>query len=724
MKKPFFSIGIIFKNEIRCLERCLKSLQPLRDAVPCEVVMADTGSDDGSRDVAERYADVLFDFPWIDDFAAARNAVMDRCSGQWYISVDADEWLVEGVKELKEFSQTKRLPQDFAGYHIRNFQAVGELVEDNYVDFVAVRLARLSTGVRYEGCIHEGWKDPKGGLMQVMPLTETWFYHDGYTYVDEAAETTKRDRNLALLRRKLSENPEHLQTLMEYTDCVKRSDKEEAVKSVTRAMDGVRKKWIGWSRFGAVVFRNAVSVAALHKLPELEEWADQAVELFPNSSYTRIDVAYYAFSRCWENEDYSRALYWGEKYLQGMSDHKAGRFESSESMWGVLENTAPFWERKVLVLMPEAYLRCGEPEKAYAAFPKIKGEELEDPKQVELCTLVLIRLQRTTALDVTPLASAFWDQISQEKPDAVIAEAKRKILLDTASTSFTVKYRREEEGRDDFVRHGCTVFSGLKDQCELGLAAAILETVDCAELTDLLRRVEKWDELPIATVEHALLVGVPFPLPEQPLKIEEMDSLAARMAREDGPLINLAVQTAGGAFAKNWQSITWARGLVLAAVKSCNWSDEEQSMQLCRAFAKVERAFLPRYYAQEVLNAENIRSLPPLHRFGWYCAEAFQKLETQDAAAFAGSLRKGLETCPQMKAMVEFLTEHTPQLQEPKPTGELLALAERVRAMLAAYPADDPAVVMLKQSPVYQRVASLIEGPESASVSLMGSVTQ
>ena len=148
MKKPFFSIGIIFKNEIRCLERCLKSLQPLRDAVPCEVVMADTGSGDGSRDVAERYADVLFDFPWIDDFAAARNAVMDRCSGQWYISVDADEWLVEGVKELKEFSQTKRLPRDFAGYHIRNFQAVGELVEDNYVDFVAVRLARLSTGVR------------------------------------------------------------------------------------------------------------------------------------------------------------------------------------------------------------------------------------------------------------------------------------------------------------------------------------------------------------------------------------------------------------------------------------------------------------------------------------------------------------------------------------------------------------------------------------------------
>ena len=42
MSKPVLSIGIIFKNEIRCLERCLKSLQPLREAVPCELVMADS----------------------------------------------------------------------------------------------------------------------------------------------------------------------------------------------------------------------------------------------------------------------------------------------------------------------------------------------------------------------------------------------------------------------------------------------------------------------------------------------------------------------------------------------------------------------------------------------------------------------------------------------------------------------------------------------------------
>ena len=60
--------------------------------------------------------------------------------------------------------------------------------------------------------------------------------------------------------------------------------------------------------------------------------------------------------------------------------------------------------------------------------------------------------------------------------------------------------------------------------------------------------------------------------------------------------------------------------------------------------------------------------------------------------------------------MVEFLLEHTPALQAPPPSPELLELAEKVRTMLAAYPADDPAVAALKASPVYLKVAHLIEG--------------
>ena len=46
MAKYDLSVAIIFKNEIRCLERCLKSLQPLRERLSLQIVMADTGSVD------------------------------------------------------------------------------------------------------------------------------------------------------------------------------------------------------------------------------------------------------------------------------------------------------------------------------------------------------------------------------------------------------------------------------------------------------------------------------------------------------------------------------------------------------------------------------------------------------------------------------------------------------------------------------------------------------
>ena len=75
------------------------------------------------------------------------------------------------------------------------------------------------------------------------------------------------------------------------------------------------------------------------------------------------------------------------------------------------------------------------------------------------------------------------------------------------------------------------------------------------------------------------------------------------------------------------------------------------------------------------------------------------------------ALREGLTAHEAMKPMVEFLTEHTPELQVPEPDPELLDLAGKVRDLLALYPQDDPAVVAIKASDVYKRVAHLIEAP-------------
>jgi len=201
------------------------------------------------------------------------------------------------------------------------------------------------------------------------------------------------------------------------------------------------------------------------------------------------------------------------------------------------------------------------------------------------------------------------------------------------------------------------------------------------------------------------------------MRLEDMDTLAGWIVRLDVGITELAI-SAGTKPADSLHALTWSRALALAAVRAEKWEDEAQGLELCRAFARTMDAFLARYYAPEVLCEENIALLAPLFRFGWYCSRAFAALDDGNTAEYVKLLHRGLEVNPEMKSMVEFLTEHTPQLQGPKPTGELLALAEKVRTMLLMYPVDDPAVVALKQSQAYQKVAHLIEGPEIGTFQL------
>ena len=108
------------------------------------------------------------------------------------------------------------------------------------------------------------------------------------------------------------------------------------------------------------------------------------------------------------------------------------------------------------------------------------------------------------------------------------------------------------------------------------------------------------------------------------------------------------------------------------------------------------------------MNRENLFLLPPLHRFGFYCAQAFDALDGGYAAGYVRLLREGLAVCEGVKDMVEFLINNTPELKNP--SEELRSMAEQIRAVLSKFSPQDPAVQALKQSEAYQKVAYLIEG--------------
>lgn len=78
---------MIVKNEEQFLERCLNSAQALVD----EIIIVDTGSTDRTKEIAKKFTDKIFDFPWNDDFSAARNESLKHVTKDWVLVLDADE---------------------------------------------------------------------------------------------------------------------------------------------------------------------------------------------------------------------------------------------------------------------------------------------------------------------------------------------------------------------------------------------------------------------------------------------------------------------------------------------------------------------------------------------------------------------------------------------------------------------------------------------------------
>lgn len=694
--KPLLSIGLIFKNEIRCLERCLRSFNALKRAVPCEIIAADTGSTDGSRAVAERYADILFDFPWIDDFAAARNAVMDRASGTWFLTVDADEWLDKDISNLVGFLKNPKCWGKFivCGVTIRNYTRYD--LTGNYSDFSAVRILRMSSGLRYAGAIHERWE----GNLGVVNQLDVIFHHDGYVDFTGARGMAKRERNMALLREEYRKNPDDLLLGLQ---CVESSQGEEMEGYLLKTLEGVREKRMHWDHVGPPAFRHAVFTGSAVGRPGWRDLAAEAEELFPNSYYIRIDIAsLMVFDAANENR-YEDAVRYGERYLDALKKYRIDHSSDVDLSYSSLQNISEEAQWGVQVRLADAYFETASYRKGKALLAGIDYEKMGQADLLQ-CVATMMNIHSKGQEDLRLVLSNLWTQVDRREDAAACKQA----IVDAVRSLFSTELQRQNRQID--YRLACEMFNILEGKCVLGDAAVLLTETKPKRLNAILARQEDLSQLPASALLHALSNGAAFPLPGRPMKLEEMDAFAAQlMGQEPEDFLTLAVSLEPGTDA---QTLCWAKTVAMAGVKGCGWKNEERSAKLARVFAEVERKFLPLCYAPEMLTAENCFLLPPMHRFGWYISRAFRTLEQGDATGYARLLRSALDACPGMREMVEFLTEHTPELR-PSPSQELLELAEKVRGLLSALGPDDPAVAAVKQSPVYQKVAYLIEGTEA-----------
>lgn len=99
------SAVLIVKNEEALLSRCLNSVEGVD-----EIVIADTGSIDRTIEIAQKYTDKIYTGKkWEDDFGPCRNYAKSKATGDWILSIDADEILHDfsKVREAVELAEQK-----------------------------------------------------------------------------------------------------------------------------------------------------------------------------------------------------------------------------------------------------------------------------------------------------------------------------------------------------------------------------------------------------------------------------------------------------------------------------------------------------------------------------------------------------------------------------------------------------------------------------------------
>jgi glycosyltransferase involved in cell wall biosynthesis len=214
------TIGMIVKNEEANLEKCLEALKPLRENLETELIIVDTGSTDKTVEIAEKNADKVLHFEWINDFSAARNVALREAKGEWYMTIDADEELID-YQPLKDFLFGNPLRDNYAMASIiqRNFRDDG-----SYSDFNAVRLAKVTPTLCYEGKIHEAF-NTRGSLF----MTNAAVNHSGYAESNNKSGE-RYERNITLLTEELEKKPNSPLIMKQLYDSYVPFDKAEAIK--------------------------------------------------------------------------------------------------------------------------------------------------------------------------------------------------------------------------------------------------------------------------------------------------------------------------------------------------------------------------------------------------------------------------------------------------------------------------------------------------------------
>ena len=182
------SLCMIVKNEEEVLARCLDSVKDLVD----EIIIVDTGSKDRTKEIAHTYTDNVFDFVWIDDFAAARNFAFSKAKCMYCMWLDADDVILS--KDQEEFQRLKETLSPDTDMVMMKYHTAFDSSGKPTFSYYRERLIANHKGYQWIGAVHE-----------IIPPAGNIYYNDSAAVSHKKLQVQDPDRNLRIFEKLIAQ---------------------------------------------------------------------------------------------------------------------------------------------------------------------------------------------------------------------------------------------------------------------------------------------------------------------------------------------------------------------------------------------------------------------------------------------------------------------------------------------------------------------------------------
>lgn len=639
------SIGMIVKNEEKVLERCLKSMQPLMKAIPCELIIADTGSTDSTVEIAKKYTDNVFHFEWINDFAAARNSTLEKAKGQWYMFIDADEYFDEDIGEMIHFFNIPELCSKYKTLEIM-VRSYTNPEKTDYRDGCLARFHRIDDPVdqvHFIGKIHEGiW------IRQPLGYFSTIIHHTGYCFSSAQQNMDKKNRNLQLMREEYKNNPTDLRMLSHLIDGTS-YEIEEKEKYICEAIEIAKKERN--HLYANVVYMQVVSHFQNRRPEYALELCDEYCETMKDHEKYVATVAIMLFkakilSALARYEQSYEAFC---KYFDLYKLYKEDKLDITDAAAHPIDGVTEQEYIRYRCMAALDLKRIKKYEKAFELIDEFDVNELngEDFKNVlgtvrEIC-------QDMKKYD---MLAYYYDKIMKCEDDN--KKSLALFMLESTYYSIVGTDKRKEYAKD-------IVDTGISGKyCELMNLVLTEEDTDFKEkLENFIVSVDNWKdgycEAIYLAVKHGLDLSNTIDIMKSSEFRSKLEQIAVNHDDFAGFVLDYGIPESYTASIKRF---FWITSLYeKASYRSFNL-DDNRKYEIYTRFTNLLGEYVSNIYNPELLEDEaDVEVLPQLHRFGYYMLKANSALKNENSIEYIRGLKKALVNCESMKEIIKFLME-------------------------------------------------------------------